>query len=833
MNTKRYITILALFLACTIKAQYILHIDRTDDDETYEYELNNLAGFRWWDYNWLEVFDKNGNFEHVLGDKDELKRLWWTKAEKSEDSDVKQYLSPENLEVVTEDYSIKLDATVLEDTVPLTVKRRYDLPPLYPGHCRSSMVLDFDLGGYHELNGTAEIRIPIAVNSDYIPCAAYYNERTRKWEPVNFKYDASTGEVVIHTSHLSEYGAFSIEKAYSRQEFIKYAYYPFVETTVQQSIDFMINVMQSSTPEAEAINYFLEDLDALKTMELDIKYSALEALGLLPSLSEEFKSLVGNLGTAYSIYQILQADLQGDDVKVAGNSLKLVVNQVFGTITSALSSTVMSAALVAVAYIDYALNKFADEAWEGRKGLYESAYYYYYSREGKELASDNKELVGYRRAPDWYKVFLPLFRRTDLSQEKLDALIYTEVTNYCWEFWTDESVIAAALNEARNLGFTGGGGLSESLKHELADRQRDELFSGVLVSVFQAIKNKMEDEAYEKMVIQAENFSDFMNNVVRIKIKDSSKTEKGSDWKGHTVTFSEFSEEITDSQDWACKLDENGEGVIMFRLFPYLHYKFSPKLAVLNEDGEKVKFLNFKLDLVNGEISPTIDLATEAIDVPKAVDSWNFEVTPEVAMGIKLIEGIPCGHDLDDNWPEAIKQAFAIERVINMNSDGTFSIKTDLLELSGYVDPATKSGSGTFNAKGAYHHMADPSYKQDYINRLDKAYDDYTTYINETHDYEHAYDNLEKLHGEIGAMWDEYNCTASVTGTFSIRFSQKEQCYILEFSGNGVLDLEGNGYLSYAKALESGILTTYLVSNPFSLHNGEIKMSASLLFGSK
>lgn len=107
--------------------------------------------------------------------------------------------------------------------------------------------------------------------------------------------------------------------------------------------------MQSSTPEAEAINYFLEDLDALKTMELDNKYSALEALGLQPALSEEFKSLVGNLGTVYSIYQILQADLQGDDVKVAGNSLKLVVNQVFGTITSALSSTVMSAALVAVA----------------------------------------------------------------------------------------------------------------------------------------------------------------------------------------------------------------------------------------------------------------------------------------------------------------------------------------------------------------------------------------------------------------------------------------------------------------------------------------------------
>lgn len=830
MNTKRYITILALFLACSIKAQYILHIDRTDDDETYEYELNNLAGFRWWDYNWLEVFDKNGKFEHVLGDKDKLKRLWWTKAEKSEDSDVKQYLSPENLEVVTEDYSIKLDATVLEDTVPLTVKRRYDLPPLYPGHCRSSIVLDFDLGGYHELNGTAEIRIPLLVSSDYIPCAAYYNEETHKWEPVNFKYDATTGEVVIRTSHLSEYGAFSIEKAYSRQEFIKYAYYPFVETTVQQSIDFMINVMQSSTPEAEAINYFLEDLDALKTMELDIKYSALEALGLLPSLSEEFKSLVGNLGTAYSIYQILQADLQGDDVKVAGNTLKLVVNQVFGTITSALSSTVMSAALVAVAYIDYALNKFAEEAWEGRKGLYESAYYYYYSREGKELASDNKELVGYRRAPDWYKVFLPLFRRTDLSQEKLDALIYTEVTNYCWEFWTDESVIAAALNEARNLGFTGGGGLSESLKHELADRQRDELFSGVLVSVFQAIKNKMEDEAYEKMVIQAENFSDFMNKVVKIRIKDSSKTEKGSDWKGHTVTFSEFSEEITDSQDWACKLDENGEGVIMFRLFPYLHYKFSPKLAVLNEDGEKVKFLNFQLDLVNGEISPTIDLATEAIDVPKAVDSWNFEVTPEMATG-KNNEGEVFGHDLDDNWSEAIKQAFAIERVIDMNTDGTFSLKTDNLEMIGYIDPATKTGSGTFNAKGAYHYVIDPSYLQDYINRLDKAYKDVEASFLETG----AWDDkvIDEIIKEVHNMWDEYDCTASVTGTFSIRFSQKEQCYIFEFSGNGVLDYEGNGYIGTIDVENSGHIVDGMRTMPLSLHNGEVKMSASLLFGSK
>lgn len=828
MNTKRYITILALFLACSIKAQYILHIDRTDDDETYEYELNNLAGFRWWDYNWLEVFDKNGKFEHVLGDKDKLKRLWWTKAEKSEDSDVQQYLSPENLEVVTEDYSIKLDATVLEDTVPLTVKRRYDLPPLYPGHCRSSIVLDFDLGGYHELNGTAEIRIPFLVSSDYIPCAAYYNEETHKWEPVNFKYDATTGEVVIRTSHLSEYGAFSIEKAYSRQEFIKYAYYPFVETTVQQTIDFMINVMQSSTPEAEAINYFLEDLDALKTMELDIKYSALEALGLLPSLSEEFKSLVGNLGTAYSIYQIMQADLQGDDVKVAGNTLKLVVNQVFGTITSALSSAVMTASLVAVAYIDYALNKFATEAWEGRKGLYEGAYFYYYSRAGKKLASDNKKLVGYRSATDWYHVFMPLFRRTDLSQKELDELINKEVNDYCWEFWTDESVISAALDEARNLGFTGGGGMLSSIQRELANRHRDELFSGVLVSVFQAIKNKMEDEAYDKMEIQAENFSDFMNKVVKIRIKDSSKTEKGSDWKGHTVTFGEIPKDITDPQDWACKLDENGEGVIMFRLFPYLHYKFSPKLAVLNEDGEKVKFLNFKLDLVNGEISPTIDVATEAIDVPMAVDSWDFEVTPELATG-KTNTYETFGHNLDDNWPEAIKQAFAIERVIDLNTDGTFSLQTDQLEMNGYIDPATKTGSGTFKAKGTYHYVAEHDFIQDFINRYNKAYQEALSGFNETYVFDNSF--VESFMDEMDTMWKEYNCTASVTGTFKIKFSQKEQRYVLDFSGDGILNLAGDAIAGPEYAADDTIID--MTTLPASLHDGEVKMSASMLFGSK
>lgn len=823
MNKKIFFLMVLMAFSAIAKAQYTIHVIGQDGTDN-PIDIKEVELFRWWNMWLLEMVGKDGNTKSML-DSNDFSKIYWTKDQEQEADKADIYMSDEILTVRTADYSITLDPTVLSDSAKLVVTHRYDLKDPFDGKARRTAVFDFNLDGKHELTGTAEIRIPISVDEGFIPCAGYFNPDTKEWEAVDHHYDSSTGEMVITTGHLSTFGAFSISNEYTREAKLNYMYMPELENTNVCDIALKLKkIMDAPNPEMQALDEFLNDVDVVKTLGLDFGYSALESMGFLPSFSEEFGGLISDVGVGLNTYQVCHAAYEGNDAAIAGGTLKLIIGKITEGLASVLESSIMTASMSAVAFIDYSINKFATTAVEGRKDIYRAAYRYYYSKAGSGCATYRDGYVGYRSATDWYKLFYPIMSRTDLNEKELTTLIDDTVRTFCNQIWEDESGLAAAMNEARNMGWTGGGGLNASIKKELSDEFRSELYNGIFVSVFTAIKKHLETEYFEKLLKDVESFGSLMNRVATIKLTDSSKGTGASTFSGYKVRFASMPSEIQDPEKWECTLDENGSGNIQFRLFPYISYGFQPRLVLVNDDDEEVATYEFSIDYSNDHIQPTtIDLATAGIDIPAAVDEWQFEITPASVLHSSGAEFL-----IRDEWNDGLKKLFDADRTITPSADGSFTIQHDGLTISGVLNPQTGRGEGTFTVNTSYEYVSPLTLEQ-----RAAWWTDIWKAVNErVQQGENAAAVLTEKTAEYPqTIWDNWiSCSVqqNITGTFTMKYSQKEQKYKMTFEGEGTFSLDGTGQysLDYNEREEKCTVQT----DRISVKNGKSKLKALLIY---
>ena len=823
MNKKIFLLTMLMVFSTMANAQYTIHVVGQDGTD-YPTDIKDVELFRWWNRWQLEMVNKDGKTISVL-DPQDFRKIYWTKNPTQEEGKADVVLSEGKLSVRTADYSIALDPTVLTDSAKLEVTPRYDLKNPFDGKVRRAAVFDFNLENIHELTGTAEIRIPIMVDEGFVPCAGYFNPDTKEWEAISHYYDSRAGEIVITTGHLSIFGAFTISNEYTREAKLNYMSMPELENMDICDIALKLKrIMDAPNPELQAINEYLNDVDVVKTLGLDFGYSSLESMGFLPSFSEKFGELINSVGVGLNIYQVCHSAYEGDEASVAGGTLKLMLGKITSGLASALESSIMTASMSAVAFIDYSINKFATTAIEGRKDIYRAAYRYYYSKAGRGCATYQDGYVGYRSTVDWYNIFYPIMSRTDLTEKDLITLVDDTVRTFCNQIWEDELGLAAAMNEARNMGWTGGGGLNESIKKELSDEYRSELYNGVFVSVFTAIKKHLETENFEKLLENVKNFGTLMNRVATIKLTDSSKGTEASAFSGYKVRFASMPSEIQDPEKWECTLDEKGSGYIQFRVFPYVSYGFQPKLVLVNDDDEEVAMYEFSLDYSNDHLQPTtIDLATAGIDIPAATDEWQFEITP-----VSVTHSSGAEFLIRDEWNDGLKKLFDTDRTISPAADGSFTIEHDGLIINGVINPQTGRGEGTFSVKTSYEYVSPLTLEQREIwwTEIYKA-------MNErVQQGENAATVLTEKMAEypetILDNWISCSVEQNITGTVSMKYSQKEQKYKATFEGEGSFTLDGIGQYSLDYNEREGkcnILTDHI-----SVKNGKSKLKALLMF---
>ncbi len=712
--------------------------------------------------------------------------------------------------------TVSFDPTVIDKETTVSIRSTIYSPTKMEGAVQSK-IFDICLGnGMHELTGTAQIRIPMSLNENEIASGAWYNPTTEEWIPTNTKYDITTNELVISTNHLSTFGAFTIDKRYTREARLIANYLPGNDLPLTDIAKNLRSIVTDSDPLLKATDFYVNDVNTALQLGNDFTFNALKGFGFESEFLDKFSENLGYFGTAFSTYQIARAAYQGNDELVAGGTLKIMLGQATSALSNALSSKVMSASMASVAFIDYAVNRFAEEAWSGRKDLYKAAFNYYYSKAGRNAVNPG-EGRGFRTAVDWYNVLCPIFSRTDLDENDMKTVIDSMVTAYCWEYWYDDDAQTICTDEATNMGFTYSGGLNSSIKSELSNELRANLYNGTLVSVFQSIKKHKENEAYEDARTRFDDYCKLMNTVVTIRISDSGAKER-SDYAGLTMKFAAISDELTDPELWQCTLDSLGKGIIQYRVFAYTDAGFSPELIMVSLDDEELARYPFTMDYSGNKIVAEIDLAGGGIDIP-VKDGWNFGLNPEYALNNDDKPAHLLTADSVRLW-DGIKEALANCRHITPAQDGSFTITAEGVTISGTIDVVSHTGSGTFTIKAT----------TEYSNPLSEA---------------DCFDALWSLttgnpNAEIpDCMLKNYTAQHNLQGTFTIGYSNKGQCYILHFSGTGTCSMSGEQYSSIDYSVISNIEDskdkwTYtdrkLATTPVHLDNAQETMDCELRF---
>ncbi|MDO4801171.1 MAG: hypothetical protein Q4A15_03300, partial [Prevotellaceae bacterium] len=290
------------------------------------------------------------------------------------------------------------------------------------------------------------------------------------------------------------------------------------------------------------------------------------------------------------------------------------------------------------------------------------------------------------------------------------------------------------------------------------------------------------------------------------------------------VRFASMPSEIQDPEKWECTLDEKGSGYIQFRVFPYVSYGFQPKLVLVNDDDEEVAMYEFSLDYSNDHLQPTtIDLATAGIDIPAATDEWQFEITP-----VSVTHSSGAEFLIRYEWNDGLKKLFDTDRTISPAVDGSFTIEHDGLIINGVINPQTGRGKGTFSVKTSYEYVSPLTLEQREIwwTEIYKA-------MNErVQQGENAATVLTEKMAEypetILDNWISCSVEQNITGTVSMKYSQKEQKYKATFEGEGSFTLDGIGQYSLDYNEREGkcnILTDHI-----SVKNGKSKLKALLMF---
>lgn len=668
--------------------------------------------------------------------------------------------------------SVTFDPTVIEEETALSIRATLTSPTKIEGAVQSK-IFDICLGnGLHDLTGTAQIRVPMQLNENELACAAWFDNETEEWKPVNGRYDRTTGELVISTNHLSTFGAFSIDKRYTRAARLTAYYLPECDLPLSDVANNLRDIVTSSNPLLTATDFYANDASTALQLGNDFTYNALKGFGFESEFLDKFSECLGYFGTALSTYQITRAAYQMNNEQVAGGTLKLMLGQATNALSNALSSKVMSASMASVAFIDYAVNRFAEEAWSGRKDLYKAAFDYYYSKAGKAAVNPG-DGRGFRTAVDWYKALYPVFSRTDLDETGMKSVIDSMVTAYCQEYWDNEDAQAICTSEATNLGYTYSGGLNASIKSELSNELRANLYNGTLVSVFQCIKNHKENEAYDDASKYLDDYCKLMNRIVTLRISDSDAKEK-SGYAGYTMKFASVNENITDPELWQCKLDSMGKGYIQYRVFAYTDAGFSPELIMVSTDNEELARYPFTMDYSGNKIVAEIDLAGGGIEIP-AQDGWNFDITPAYALDDDEKQVHLLTMDSVRLW-DGIKEALAESRNISPANDGSFSISGKGISIEGNVDVLTHTGSGSFTIETT----------TEYHNPLSEA-----------DMFDHWWNAFTQGEVEPDLCWlKSYIAQHKLQGTFTISYSNKAQCYVLHMKGTGNCSMTGEKYLS-------------------------------------
>lgn len=734
-------------------------------------------------------------------------------------------LNDSSLTVEAQKCSVTFDPTTFDEHAQICVRNSVLLPRPMEG-VTGGIGIDIsmlnDSGRVHELSGVATISVPYKVPADQAIGAAYFNEQTGEWEPVYVEYDRDAGVATIMTDHLSYYAFVSVLKTGTKDELMEAmkGEYPILQAW-DDATKKLLEILSSDDPEIEQKIQYKNEMSLWQSVGLDGFYNGAIAIAdplfnFKPKALDDAVTLMGHIGTALTVLDVVRADLHGDQIGVASGTLKVIMARTGGVAATAIGTPIMAASMSMVAFIGVALDKFGTYIQDIKMDYFRRAYRYYYSLDGSVAnradSKFNKDAQGrdkphgyYRTAKDWYDYFYPVFTRTDMDADQLMRYIEQSVRMYCDQYWEENSAVQDyCMMIAQQSGWNRPAQeLTDAQEQQISDELFADLMNGELVSVFTALRRQQIVQAYNRSVARINNLAQMMNKKVEFLIVDSSvKEDQPSSFAGYSIGFPIIDENISDPEKWRKTIGEDGKVALgWFTTYALVRNMVPFKITLYNRVGEAVKDFEFELDGVAEKKNINIDLATQGISVEnKHLDDLHLTYNPVAAdfffAGIDandiyqnplLDELVYMDEDINPyknqtRWCTEVERFFNNHDFITVDSTGNFTIGDDI--AGKFVGD---SASGTF-----------------IINT------DYKFFIRTAQQYLDMWNNPNTDKFERIKILLNGSCKHQIACSYKIKRRQVEdhEEYDITYTGQGAFDMTARHINNFNKSIDWVSLVT-------------------------
>ena len=701
--------------------QYNMVVNTTHEDGSQRVNIpvNEITSMELSEDGQNVIIKRNGK-EDLITPVAAVDSVAWVPGFMYEDAEIFD-IDEDHLTVEAQKCKVRFDPTVIDGDVQLCVRNSVLKPNVMDGVV-SGFAIDLSLSdGTHDLTGTVDITIPVTdTNKKY--GAAYFNEETGEWEPVYYEYDKTEGAVTISTNHLSVYGFFELYDDLTSRGFIKPIQAPRELQPLGEAARKLLELVSSPDPEWEMRWQVRNDMGLWQSVGLDVLFNAANgtletALGYKP-FAEEIENAVnamGYLATALNVVDVARAELRGDDIGVASGALKTILGHYSGVAGQLIGTPVFTASMATSAAIGIALEKFGTMVQQRKIDLYREAYRIYYSRGSEAVVAGTSKYGNkwYRTSKDWFELFYTAFNKPDITANRLDSYIETEVRDYCDRFWGDTDAQAMCVAEAKAQGLSSWFYPDENTRKTISDEFFAELMNGQLVSVIQSVRNHVKIDAFNQYTAEAKSLANLMNTKIGLRVRDKScKEGEKSKYADYSIRFTYIPRSLPDPENLQGTIDEQGRANIgYFTHYALIVHDIPTRLTLIDPKGKEVADYPFEITNKKGVQIIEIDLSTGGVEVenpnldgleliyePNSVECYS-EDHPEKAIYPITRIYFDNSNNKKARFETEIEKFFCRHEFITVDELGNFKIGDDIV---GKFENNGLEGSGSFTLNTKY-----------------------------------------------------------------------------------------------------------------------------------
>ncbi len=315
----------------------------------------------------------------------------------------------------------------------------------------------------------------------------------------------------------------------------------------------------------------------------------------------KFNKYIPEVGLGLAFVQLGIDMYNGDNISAAGNLTKSLSYYAIG---KKFPTRAMNIAMAGVFVIDYSLNKFATEAWSGRKEIY----YQMNQRwiKNRMAKGENGEW--------WFHRLDKVILANMQTPDKIPVAIENSFESYAKELWGNDEEIAYWQSQVmKKTNFTGGGGLSEDLREELIKNLK-EMLKQYNSAVISTLSRKYLKRIRENAVNSRKRIIKFLNKKHRITLRvvnEKGKLLKGFGGKKIGLKISSKEKQ----KFWVTKVNKAGVGYLFCTNLGYVNAGFPKKAFLEIEGGKEPVYVFTKFRLKD----------TSNINVDFVIESKGFE----------------------------------------------------------------------------------------------------------------------------------------------------------------------------------------------------------------